>query len=401
MSFDVTKVRQQFPALANGDLVYFDSAATTQKPDCVINAIKNYYSSQNANVHRGSHSLTAHATNQFEQARELVAQFIGASSAKEIVWTRGATEALNLIAQTYARSSLRQGDHILVGESEHHANIVPWQIVAEQTGASVIKIPVKEDGHLCQDSFHALLNEKVKLVAIAQTTNVTATRNPIESMITSAHKVGARVVIDGAQGIVHEEVDVAKLDADFYVFSGHKLYAPTGIGVLYGKKDLLENMPPWHGGGKMVQRVSFEGTTYSELPGKFEAGTPNIAGAIALSEAIKWYQSFDWEEVEAHIAHLQATAYRKLTELDDDIRVIGYQPGSSVISFVMEGVHHEDIATLLDKQSIAVRSGHHCAHPLMDAFGIPGTVRVSFGIYNTVEDVERFIVALEKALDML
>lgn len=401
MSFDVTKVRRQFPALTNSELVYFDSAATTQKPECVIDAIKNYYSSQNANVHRGSHSLTAHATNQFEHARELVAQFIGASSAKEIVWTRGATEALNLIAQTYARSNLQQGDQILVAESEHHANIVPWQIVAEQTGASVIKVPVKEDGLLCQDSYRSLLSSKVKLVAIAQTTNVTATRNPIESMIELAHKAGAKVVIDGAQGIVHEEVDVAQLGADFYVFSGHKLYAPTGIGVLYGKQELLEQMPPWHGGGKMVQRVSFEGTTYSELPGKFEAGTPNIAGAIALSEAIKWYQAFDREEVEAHIANLQTMAYEKLIELDDDIRVIGYQPGSSVISFVMEGVHHEDIATLLDKQDIAVRSGHHCAHPLMDAFGIPGTVRVSFAIYNTLEDVEKLISALEKALDIL
>ncbi|MDG3087362.1 SufS family cysteine desulfurase [Vibrio hannami] len=401
MSFDVTSIRQQFPALDNSELVYFDSAATTQKPACVIEAIKRYYSMQNANVHRGSHSLTAHATNQFEQARALVSQFIGANSPKEIVWTRGATEALNLIAQTYARSTLQEGDVILVGESEHHANIVPWQIVAEQTGATVIPIPVKADGHLCQDAYESLLSNKVKLVAIAQTTNVTATRNPIEAMISEAHNVGAKVVIDGAQGVVHEEVNVADLDADFYVFSGHKLYAPTGIGVLYGKQALLEQMPPWHGGGKMVQKVSFGGTTYSELPGKFEAGTPNIAGAIALAEAINWYQSFDRPEIENHISTLQKTAYQKLIALDDDIKVIGYQPGSSVISFVMEGVHHEDIATLLDKQGIAVRSGHHCAHPLMDAFDIPGTVRVSFGIYNTLEDVEKLISALEKALDIL
>ncbi|HAS6062356.1 TPA: cysteine desulfurase CsdA [Vibrio vulnificus] len=402
--FDVQAIRQQFPALAQqvnqNELVYLDSAATTQKPQCVIDAITQYYSSQNANVHRGSHSLTASATSQFEAARDCVAHFIGAQSSKEIIWTRGATEALNLIAQTYARSTLQVGDEILVGEMEHHANIVPWQMVAEQTGANVVKIPMTADCQLDMESFKTLMNERVKIVAVAQTTNVTATRQPIESIIELAHQHGAIVVVDGAQGIVHEPVDMRTLDADFYVFSGHKLYAPAGIGVLYGKLALLEAMPPWHGGGKMVEKVSFEKTTFSALPGKFEAGTPNVAGAIALAKAIEWYQGFTRDEVESHLHQLQSATYRALRKMED-IHVIGYQNNASVITFVMDGVHHQDIATLLDQQGIAVRAGHHCAHPLMDALGIKGTVRVSFAIYNTMQDVEKLISALEKAVDML
>ncbi|HDY7711407.1 TPA: cysteine desulfurase CsdA [Vibrio vulnificus] len=402
--FDVQAIRQQFPALAQqvnqNELVYLDSAATTQKPQCVIDTITQYYSSQNANVHRGSHSLTASATSQFEAARDCVAHFIGAQSSKEIIWTRGATEALNLIAQTYARSTLQVGDEILVGEMEHHANIVPWQMVAEQTGAKVVKIPMTADCQLDIESFKTLMNERVKIVAVAQTTNVTATRQPIESIIELAHQHGAIVVVDGAQGIVHEPVDMRTLDADFYVFSGHKLYAPAGIGVLYGKLALLEAMPPWHGGGKMVEKVSFEKTTFSALPGKFEAGTPNVAGAIALAKAIEWYQGFARDEVESHLHQLQSATYRALREMAD-IRVIGYQNNASVITFVMDGVHHQDIATLLDQQGIAVRAGHHCAHPLMDVLGIKGTVRVSFAIYNTMQDVEKLISALEKAVDML
>ncbi|MDK2603770.1 cysteine desulfurase CsdA [Vibrio vulnificus] len=402
--FDVQAIRQQFPALAQqvnqNELVYLDSAATTQKPQCVIDAITQYYSSQNANVHRGSHSLTASATSQFEAARECVAHFIGAQSSKEIIWTRGATEALNLIAQTYARSTLQVGDEILVGEMEHHANIVPWQMVAEQTSAKVVKIPMTADCQLDIESFKTLMNERVKIVAVAQTTNVTATRQPIESIIELAHQHGAIVVVDGAQGIVHEPVDMRTLDADFYVFSGHKLYAPAGTGVLYGKLALLEAMPPWHGGGKMVEKVSFEKTTFSALPGKFEAGTPNVAGAIALAKAIEWYQGFARDEVESHLHQLQSATFRALSGMED-IRVIGYQNNASVITFVMDGVHHQDIATLLDQQGIAVRAGHHCAHPLMDALGVKGTVRVSFAIYNTMEDVEKLIAALEKAVDML
>ncbi|EJL6394199.1 cysteine desulfurase CsdA [Vibrio navarrensis] len=402
--FDVDSVRAQFPALQQSvhgsPLVYLDSAATTQKPQCVIDAISHYYSRHNANVHRGSHSLTAEATSQFEQARHSIAQFIGAQSDQEIIWTRGATEALNLIAQTYARSTLQPGDEILVGEMEHHANIVPWQMVAEQTGAKVVKIPMTQDCQWDMAAFAQRLSNRCKIVAVAQITNVTASRQPIEAIITLAHQVGAIVVVDGAQGIVHEPVNVAELNADFYVFSGHKLYAPAGIGVLYGKLALLEAMPPWHGGGKMVERVSFDKTTFSALPGKFEAGTPNVAGALALAKAIEWYQGFERQEVEAHLHQLQSAAYQALVNIDD-IRVIGYQANASVLTFVVDGVHHQDIATLLDQQGIAVRAGHHCAHPLMDALGVSGTVRVSFAIYNTMDDVERLINAVKKALELL
>ncbi|ELI5734386.1 cysteine desulfurase CsdA [Vibrio fluvialis] len=401
---DIAAIRAQFPALNQTvneqPLIYLDSAATTQKPQVVIDAITRYYSAQNANVHRGSHSLTAHATSQFEAARERVAQFIGAPSTKSIIWTRGATEALNLIAQTYARNTLKAGDEILVSETEHHANIVPWQIVAEQTGAKVVKVPMTRDGEFGLEAFHELLSERCKIVALAHITNVTGTRQPIEAVIAAAHQVGAIVVVDGAQGIVHEIVDVTALDADFYVFSGHKLYAPAGIGVLYGKQALLESMPPWHGGGKMVEKVSFGGTTYSGLPGKFEAGTPNVAGAIALKAAIDWYSQFDRGEVEAHLHHLQTLTYQALRKMED-IRVLGYQPDASILSVVMEGVHHQDLATLLDQQGIAVRAGHHCAHPLMEAFGVKGTVRISFGIYNSEQEVAQLIKAIEKAVDIL
>ncbi|EMA8957398.1 cysteine desulfurase CsdA [Vibrio fluvialis] len=401
---DIAAIRAQFPALNQTvneqPLIYLDSAATTQKPQVVIDAITRYYSAQNANVHRGSHSLTAHATSQFEAARERVAQFIGAPSTKSIIWTRGATEALNLIAQTYARNTLKAGDEILVSETEHHANIVPWQIVAEQTGAKVVKVPMTRDGEFGLEAFHELLSERCKIVALAHITNVTGTRQPIETVIAAAHQVGAIVVVDGAQGIVHETVDVAALDADFYVFSGHKLYAPAGIGVLYGKQALLEAMPPWHGGGKMVEKVSFGGTTYSGLPGKFEAGTPNVAGAIALKAAIDWYSHFDRGEVEAHLHHLQTLTYQALSKMED-IRVLGYQPDACILSVVMEGVHHQDLATLLDQQGIAVRAGHHCAHPLMEAFGVKGTVRISFGIYNSEQEVAQLIKAIEKAVDIL
>ncbi|CAM3134646.1 cysteine desulfurase CsdA [Vibrio rarus] len=404
--FDIQSVRDQFPALQSASdnspqaLVYLDSAATTQKPKQVIDTITQYYSQHNANVHRGTHSLTANATSLFEHAREKVRDFINANSTKEIVWTRGATEAINLIAQTYARNTLVAGDEILISEMEHHANIVPWQIVAEQTGARVVKIPMLPDCTLDIDAFKSLLNPKTKIVAIGHVSNVTGTRHPIEQMIQLARQFDPVVIVDGAQGIVHETVDVQKLDCDFYVFSGHKLYAPTGIGVLYGKLALLEAMPPWHGGGKMVNKVSFSGTSFSELPGKFEAGTPNVAGALALSSAIDWLKSIDPQGAEKHVQQLQQRAYLAIKEIDD-IEVIGYQEKASVISLVMAGVHHQDIATLLDQQSVALRAGHHCAHPLMDALGIKGTVRVSFALYNTTQEVDAFITALTKAVDML
>jgi cysteine sulfinate desulfinase len=397
---ELREIRAQFPAL-EGDVVYLDSAATTQKPQAVINCVSEYYQNQNANVHRGSHSLTALATERFENARHTVAQFINASSTKEIIWTRGATEALNLIAQTYARSSLKVGDEILVSEIEHHANIVPWQIVAEQTGAKVVKVPITKDCQIDIQAFKSLISLNTKIVAVAQVTNVTGTTLPLEQIISVTRAASdAIVVVDGAQGIVHQPTDVQALDADFYVFSGHKLYAPAGIGVLYGKLHLLEAMPPWHGGGKMVEKVSFEGTTYGALPGKFEAGTPNVAGVLALACAIDWLSQYDHAMLERHVSSLQQRAFEGLSQLED-IRIIGFQPGASVITFVMDGVHHQDIATLLDQQNIAVRAGNHCAHPLMDALGLKGTVRASFAIYNTIDDVDAFIRAVGKAVDML
>jgi cysteine sulfinate desulfinase len=398
---DVTSIRAQFPSLnTNSALVYLDSAATTQKPNCVIDAIAQHYRSQNANVHRGSHTLTNAATADFEAARRVVADFIGSASASQIVWTRGATESINLIAHSYGRSILQPGDVILVGEAEHHANIVPWQLVAQQTQANVKKIPVDENGELIWSSLLELMSNRVKIIALAHVTNVTGARQPIESVIELAHQFGAIVVVDGAQGVVHETVDVTQLNADFYLFSGHKLFAPTGIGVLYGKLALLERMPPWQGGGKMVENVTFNDTTYAPTPSKFEAGTPNISGAIALASAIKWYQQWPLSDIEEHITELQHYTYQRLSTLDD-VRVIGYQKNASLLSFVVEGIHHQDIATLLDQQGIAIRSGHHCAHPLMAALKINGTLRVSFAIYNTKSDVDRLIQALEKALTLL
>ncbi|MEC6816349.1 cysteine desulfurase CsdA [Photobacterium toruni] len=402
--FDIKQIQTQFPALQHLDdaprAVYLDSAATAQKPAIVIDTLSHYYSGYNANVHRGNHRLATNATLAFEQARTTVQHFIGAASPKEIIWTRGATEALNLIAQTYARTHLQAGDEILVGEMEHHANIVPWQMVAEQTGAKVVKIPMRNDCTLDTDAYLQLLSTKTKIVAVAHITNVTGTRNPIESMIAAAHQYGAVVVIDGAQGIAHEQVDVQALDADFYVFSGHKIYAPAGIGALYGKQALLEAMPPWHGGGKMVEKVSFSGTSYAALPGKFEAGTPNVAGSLALAAAIEWLQNIDRQGAEQHIADLRQQALDGIKDIEG-LRIIGLQPNASLFSFVVEGVHHQDIATLLDQQQIALRAGHHCAHPMLDALGLTGTLRVSLALYNDQQDVARFIAALHKACDLL
>ncbi|WP_407331215.1 aminotransferase class V-fold PLP-dependent enzyme [Enterovibrio sp. 27052020O] len=402
--FNIDAIRRDFPSLdqhVHGQpLVYLDSAATSQKPLPVIQCITDYYSGANANVHRGSHSLTASATNRFEAARQTVADFIGAS-VNGIVWTRGATEALNLIAQSYARQMLKEGDEILISEMEHHANIVPWQIVAEQTGAKIVKWPL--DPTRCQldmSVFDSLLTSRTKLVAVAHISNVTGTRNPVETVIEKAHALGAVVVVDGAQAVVHESVNVEKMDADFYVFSGHKLFAPAGIGALYGKPDILEKMPPWHGGGKMVDNVSFEGTTYTTSPAKFEAGTPNVAGALALAEAINWFNSIDRNGAEQHVASLQAELVEGIRNIED-LSIIGLQQGASVVAFHIDGVHHSDIATLLDQQGIAVRSGQHCAHPLMDALGINGCVRVSIAIYNTSDDIKRCVSAIQKACDLL
>ncbi|MCE0494343.1 aminotransferase class V-fold PLP-dependent enzyme [Vibrio salinus] len=399
--FDIRTIKSQFPSLTDPDepVVYLDSAATTQKPKTVIDCIGEYYLTTNANVHRGSHHLTAKATKSFEQARKDIAQFINADSENEIVWTRGTTEGLNLIANTWGDAFIHSGDEIVICENEHHANIVPWQLLAQRTGARIIKIPVTPDGGFDLNSFEQKLSANTKLVSIAHITNVTGYRQPVETVIKKAHLVGAIVVVDGAQGIVHEPVNVQTLDADFYVFSGHKLYGPTGIGVLYGKYPLLQSMPPWHGGGKMVDKVSFSGTTFADAPAKFEAGTPNIAGAIALAEAVSWYQKIPYEQKRAHLRSLQEYAFQRLSQRDS-VAIIGYQPEASIISFTVKNIHHQDIATLLDQQGVAVRSGHHCAHPLMDALSLSGTIRLSFGLYNDKNDIDKCISALDKAIEL-
>ena len=402
--FSIEQLRDQFPALHAQDnqdnVTYLDSAATTQLPQVVIDTLTTYYQHLNANVHRGSHRLTEHATIAYENARKIVQQFIHATSSDEIIWTRGTTEAINLIANTYGRHHLRPNDEILVSELEHHANLVPWQLIAEQTGAKVVKIPMTPECTLDMDAFYQRLSTRTKIVAVAHITNVTGTRNPIEELIAAAHNVGAIAVIDGAQAIAHENINVRTLDADFYVFSGHKMYSPAGIGVLYGKKALLDDLPPWHGGGKMVEHVSFEGTTFADVPARFEAGTPNVAGALGLASAIHWLQSQDHDAITRHIAQLRQKALEGLATIDD-LRIIGLQPNSSVISFVIDGIHHQDIAMLLDQQNIAVRAGHHCAHPMLDALGLSGTVRLSLAAYNNRQDIETFINALRKACSLL
>lgn len=401
--FNVERIRLEFPSLSPKQnpqqRVYLDSAATSQKPMRVIECIHNYYCATNANVHRGNHTLSLSVTQRFEAAREKVAAFLGASC-ESIIWTRGATESLNLIAQSYARNTLKEGDEILISEMEHHANIVPWQIVAEQTGAKIVKWPIKPNtAKLDMDAFERLLNHRTKIVAVAHISNVTGTRHPIETILSKAHLMGAVVVLDGAQAVMHEDVNLKQLNADFYVFSSHKIFGPEGVGVLFIKPEILKKMPPWHGGGKMIEKVSFSGTTFLSCASKFEAGTPHCAGAIALGEALDWFQSIDKKGAKEHIATLQRQFVAGICDIDD-LQLIGLQEGASVVAFLIKGVHHSDVATLLDQQGIAVRSGQHCAHPFIDALGINGCLRVSIALYNNSNDIARCIQAVRKACEL-
>jgi cysteine desulfurase / selenocysteine lyase len=403
--FDVEKIRADFPILhqqVNGQpLVYFDNAATTQKPNCVIDAIADYYRQDNSNVHRGAHTLADRATVKFEAARDKVAQFLNAPSSKQIIWTRGTTESINLVATCWGRIHLQPGDRILVSAMEHHSNIVPWQLIAEQTGAVVEPIPVDATGTINMLAFDAMLNAKVKMVAVGHVSNAMGSINPIEKIITLAQAVGARVLIDGAQAVSHFAVDLQKLNCDFYVFSAHKLFGPTGLGVLYGKKELLESMPPYQGGGEMIESVSFAKTTFNQLPYKFEAGTPDIAGAIGLGAAIDYLNQLDREATSAHEMALLHYAEEK-ARVTEGIKLVGTsEKKTSVMSFLIEGAHPADVGVLLDKQGIAVRTGNHCAQPIMEQFGIPGTVRASFSFYNTFEEVDRLFAAIEKAKTFL
>lgn len=400
MAFDVASVRQDFPILNqkvhDKPLVYLDNGATTQKPTAVISAIENYYQRDNSNVHRGAHTLSDRATIAFENARKTVQTFLNAEHSEEIIWTKGTTESINIVAQSFGAAFISKGDVVLVSAMEHHANIVPWQMLCERTGATLKAIPVLESGELDMPAFESLLTEQVKFVSLVHVSNALGTVNPVKQVIDKAHSVGAKVLIDGAQAVAHFEVDVQALDADFYVFSGHKVFAPTGIGCLYGKKALLDSMPPIQGGGEMIEKVSFNGTTYQGLPFKFEAGTPNIAGAIGLGAALDYVMSLDRAEMEKYEAELLAYAHEKAAQCDG-MRVIGTaSEKAGVLSFLIEGTHPADVGMLLDQQGVAVRTGHHCAMPIMDQFCIPGTARASFSIYNTKEDVDALFTAIEK-----
>jgi cysteine desulfurase/selenocysteine lyase len=397
---NIEQIRADFPILqqqVNGKpLVYLDNGATTQKPQVVIDAIANYYRTTNSNVHRGAHTLSDQATQMFENARITLQKFMNAEKSEEIIWTRGTTDAINLVAQTWVRSNVKAGDEIIISGMEHHSNIVPWQMVCEQTGAILKIIPVLEDGTLDYDGYLKLLNDKTKFVAVIHVSNSLGTINPVEDMVREAHKVGAKILLDGAQAIAHWDIDVQALDCDFYVFSGHKLFGPTGLGVLYGKEALLNAMPPYQGGGEMILHVSFEKTTYNVLPYKFEAGTPNIAGAIGMAAAVDYVNGLDRIALAKHEDALLARA-NELAAQTDGIRIIGTSKNKvSVLSFLIEGTHPHDVGTLLDQQGIAVRTGHHCTMPLMDQFKIPGTVRASFTFYNTLEEVDALFKAIEK-----
>jgi cysteine desulfurase/selenocysteine lyase len=398
--FDVEALRARFPALAqtvNGKpLVYFDSAATALKPDIVIDTVRDVYGHDCANIHRAVHTLSQRATARYEATREKVIALIGARSTKEIVYTRGTTEGINLVAQTWGRANLRPGDEILLTGLEHHSNIVPWQLVREQTGAEIVVVPVTPEGDVRIEDVEARLTDRTKLVAMAHVSNALGTVLPIAEIIRRAHARGAKVLIDGAQAAPHLRVDVEALDCDFYAFSGHKVYGPTGIGILYGKEALLEAMPPYQGGGDMIDRVTFEKTTWNELPYKFEAGTPDIAGVIGLGAAIDFLLGLDRDAVEEHERDVLAYATAGLAEVPG-LRIVGTAKEKvAVASFVMEGLHPSDIGTLLDTEGVAVRTGHHCTQPLMDALGLPATARASFGIYNTRQDVDALVRALHK-----
>ncbi|MDZ7739693.1 MAG: cysteine desulfurase [Bacteroidales bacterium] len=404
MVIDINKIRKDFPALhqeVNGKpLVYLDNAATTHKPVQVIDALVKYYSLENSNVHRGFHYLSLAATSSMEDARQYIRKYINANSENEIIFTRGTTDSINLVAYSFAKKYLSEGDEIIVSVAEHHSNIVPWQMVCEERGATLKVIPVDENGDLRMDIFDELLGEKTRLVSIAHITNTTGTINPIEEIIRKAHAHGALVMIDGAQGITHKKVDVQALDCDFYAFSGHKIYAPMGVGVLYGKEKILEELPPYQTGGEMIDQVSFEKTTFNTLPYKFEAGTPNVGGIISLAEALRYIESIDINNISNHEKQLLEYATQKLDDMGG-IRIFGTgAQKASVISFAMDGIHHSDVGIILDKLGVAVRTGHHCAQPLMQHFNISGTVRASFAVYNTKEEIDIFISALEKVKQM-
>lgn len=401
---DIQNIRAQFPILhqeINGKpLIYFDNGASSQKPQAVIDALVNYYSKDHANVHRGVHTLSQRATDQFEDVRKKTQAFVNAKHDYEVIFTRGTTEAINLVASSF-KIFLEEGDEVLISAMEHHSNIVPWQMACEETGAILKVIPLDEKGQIIMDRFDELLTGKTRMVAINHVSNTLGTINPVEEIIAKAHKVAAAVLIDGAQSCPHMKIDVQDLDADFYCFSSHKMYGPTGIGVLYGKEEWLNDMPPYQGGGEMIDTCTFEDTTFNELPFKFEAGTPNIADTIAFGAAIDWMNQIGIENIAAWENELLDYATEKLSEIEG-IRFIGQaEKKASLVSFLVGDIHPYDLGTLLDQLGIAVRTGHHCTQPLMDYYQIPGTVRASFAVYNTKEEIDQFVAALKRAVTML
>lgn len=404
-TFNVEKYRADFPTLQqdiNGKpLAYLDNGASTQKPQCVIDAIKQFYEKDNANVHRGIHTLSQRATDQFEAARHTVAQFINANSDHEIIFTRGTTEAINLVAHSFSRGNLSPGDEVIISAMEHHSNIVPWQLLEQEIGIQLKIIPINQRGELLIDEYHKLITAKTKLVAVTQLSNALGTITPLAEIITAAHDHGAKVLVDGAQAIAHTLVDVQALDCDFYAFSGHKIFGPTGIGILYGKEALLEQMPPYQSGGDMIKVVSFSGTTFNELPYKFEAGTPNIAGAIGLAAALDYVSQVSISAMADHEANLLTYATEQVRNIDG-LQIVGTADNkASILSFIIDGVHATDLGTLLDHQGVAIRVGHHCAMPVMEFFGIQASARASLAFYNNYADVDAFISALQRSLEML
>jgi cysteine desulfurase/selenocysteine lyase len=403
MSFDVEIIRQDFPNLSvevnRKPLVYLDNAATTMKPKSVIDKIMTFYTEQNSNIHRGVHKLSQIATKEYEDTRKYVKEFINAKSIDEIIFTRGTSESINLVASSYGRKNLKAGDEVIISNMEHHSNIVPWQMICEETGAKLRVIPINDDGELLLDEYRKMLNPKTKIVSIVHISNSLGTINPIKEIIDMAHEVGAVVLVDGAQSVQHVSIDVQQLDCDFFAFSGHKAYGPTGIGVLYGKKEVLNAMPPYQGGGDMILSVSFEKTIFNELPYKFEAGTPNIAGGIALKTALQYIKDIGLENIAKHEKELLDYATEQVFDIEG-FRIIGTAANkASVLSFVLDNVHPHDIGTFLDMDGVAIRTGHHCTEPIMRRFDVPATSRASFAIYNTKEEVDIFVASVKNVIE--
>ena len=401
---DISKIRSQFPILSrkvNGrDLVYFDNGATTQKPQAVIDAESNYYANENSNVHRGVHFLSGLATDKFEETRNTIQKFIGAKHNHEIIFTKGTTDAINLVANGF-RTLLNKGDEVVISEMEHHSNIVPWQMCCEQSGANLKVIPLLENGELDMLTFENLLSENTKLVSVTHISNALGTINPIEEIIKKTHASGAKILIDGAQAASHITLDMQELDADFYCFSAHKMFGPTGVGVLYGKEEILNELPPYQGGGEMIKEVSFSGTTYAELPHKFEAGTPNIAGVVAFKAAIDFINDLGINQIAKYEEELLQYATSEILKIEG-VKIYGTaEHKSGIISFNIEGIHPYDIGVIVDKLGIAIRTGHHCTQPIMERFNIPGTARISLAVYNTKEEIDICINAIIKAKQML